>query len=145
MNSSIYWILAFLGGVAVALQGAANASLGSRIGLHSALLVSTTIVWLFCIGLYVARGMGPLTAPGTSPVFYIGGFCGFLIITAAAIAFPKIGPAAAIALFVAGQGTAAVLVEHNALLGMARVSFTPTRIVGVVFVLLGAFLLRRPS
>lgn len=145
MNFSIYWVLAFVGGVAVALQGAANASLGSRIGLHSALFVSTTIVWLFCIGLYVARGMGPLTAPGTSPLFYIGGLCGFVIITAAALAFPKIGPAAAIALFVAGQGTAAVIVEHHAFLGMTRVGLTPTRVVGVGFVLLGAFLLRRPS
>jgi transporter family-2 protein len=145
VNAPVYWLLALLGGAAVAAQGAANASLGSRIGLHSALFVSTTIVWLFCIAFYVARGMGPLVAPQTSPWLYIGGFCGFLIISAAALAFPRIGPTAAIALFVAGQGATALIVEHFGLLGMSRVALSPARVVGVLLVLAGAFLLRRPA
>lgn len=144
MSSPLYWFLAILGGAAVALQGAANASLGSRIGLHAALFVSTTIVWLFCIVFYVARGMGPLSAPQTSPWLYVGGLCGFVIISAAAIAFPRIGPAAAIALFVAGQGATALIIEHFGLLGMTRVAMSPARIVGLGLVLAGAFLLRRP-
>lgn len=143
MNSLPYFVLAFLGGIAVALQGAANASLGHRIGLHSALLVSTTIVWLFCIGFYLYRGMGSITAPNVPLSLYIGGFCGFLIITAAALAFPRIGPAPALALFVAGQGVAAIVIEHYALFGMTRVPFSTNRLVGVLFVLIGVVLLRR--
>jgi bacterial/archaeal transporter family-2 protein len=145
VNVLPYAILALCGGIAVALQGAANASLGSKIGLHSALFVSTSIVWLFCIGFYAVRGMGPLTAPGVSLAHYIGGFCGFLIITAAALAFPRIGPAAAIALFVAGQGVAAVVVEHYAWFGMTRVPFSMSRLIGVALVVIGAFLLRKQA
>ena len=139
----IYSVLAFFGGVSVACQGAANAALGSRIGLHAALFVSTSIVWLFCAVFYAVKGFGSLAAPGIAPSLYAGGLCGFVIITAAAIAFPKIGPAAAVALFVAGQGIAAIVIEHHALLGAARVAAAPSRLIGVALVIAGAMLLRK--
>lgn len=143
MSTWPFVLLAFLGGMAVALQGSANAALGQRIGLHVALFTSTTVVWLFCIAFYLSKGGGALHASGVPATLYIGGFCGFLIITAAALAFPRIGPAASLALFVAGQGVTALLLEHFGWLGTQRVEMQPSRLIGIVCVIVGAFLLRR--
>jgi transporter family-2 protein len=140
---ALFAALALAGGAAVATQGVANAALGTRIGLPAALFASTTIVWLFTLSWYAGRGFGALHAPGIPPIHYVGGLCGFVIITAAALAMPRIGAALALSLFLVGQLVAALLIEHHGWFHVPRVAVSWQRIAGIALIVGGALLLRR--
>ena len=143
MSILLFALLAVLGGIAVATQGSANAALARPLGLPAALFISTSIVWLFCFAWYAAAGFPSLWQRGIPAPHLVGGICGFLIITAAAIAFPRIGPAFALALFLVGQLGAALLIEHRGWFGVEPVAFSKPRLLGVALLLAGAWLLKR--
>lgn len=136
-------LLAMIGGASMSTQASANAGLAARIGLGSALLVSTTIVFLFTIGFWLWRGAATTFFPPNTPkVLYVGGLCGFLIISTLAYAFPRLGGAQTVALVVLGQGLAALAIDHFGLLDMPRDPATLRRCGGVLLIALGAFLSR---
>lgn len=135
--------LALLGGAAAATQAGANAGLAARIGLPQALVVNTSVVLLFALAFWLARGAGTAFFPaGTPPSLYVGGVCGFIIIAALAFAFPRLGAARAVALMVLGQGIAAVLIDHYGLLGIPRDAATLKKAAGIALLAAGAWLVR---
>lgn len=112
-------------------------------GWGAALVVNTSIVLLASLILYFARGPhGSFFPSGTPWSLYVGGICGFIIISSLAFVFPKIGAAVAIALVVLGQGVAALVIDHFGLMGMPKEPVTLARIGGLVLVGAGVALLR---
>jgi transporter family-2 protein len=79
---------------------------------------------------------------GTPWVFYIGGFCGFLIVFSLALVFPKIGAALAMALVVLGQSAAALAIDHFGLLEMPKAPLSIARVAGLALVAGGVALIR---
>jgi transporter family-2 protein len=80
---------------------------------------------------------------GTPWSLYVGGLCGFVIILALALVFPRIGAGTAVGLMVLGQAVAALVVDHWALLGLAREPVSLSRVGGLALVVAGVVLLRR--
>ena len=139
----LFAALAIAAGVAAALQAATNAGLSKSAGLGPALVVNTVVVLIGALGLWAALGAKTTFFPESVPsAFYLGGVYGFVIIASLAFVFPKIGAAYAIALMVAGQCGAALVVDHFGLVGMPRDPVTTQRVIGVALVAAGAVVMR---
>jgi bacterial/archaeal transporter family-2 protein len=137
-------LAATVAGVAASFQAAANAGLASRTGLGPALIVNTTVVLLCTFVFFFATHSAATFLPtGTPWSLYIGGFCGFTIILAAAFVFPRIGAGSAAALMVLGQGAAALAIDHFGLMGISRESVSLSRISGFMLIIAGVALIRR--
>jgi transporter family-2 protein len=73
----------------------------------------------------------------------VGGACGALILSCVLFALPQVGSAGVIVLFILGQLLAAVLLDHFAVLGIARHAISLQRLAGIAAVAGGAFLVVR--
>ena len=95
------------------------------------------------LALWLATGANAGFFPAGAPwSAYLGGFCGFAMLAAVALAFPKLGAAWAVALIVLGQAAAALAIDHFGLLGMERIALTPLRAAGMALIVAGVGLLR---
>jgi transporter family-2 protein len=139
----LFAALAIAAGVAAALQAATNAGLSRSTGLGPALVVNTVVVLIGAIGLWAATGARATFFPaGAVWTLYLGGVFGFVIIASLAFVFPKIGAAYSVALMIAGQCAAALVVDHFGLMGMPRDPLTIQRVIGVGLVAAGAVVTR---
>lgn len=142
-------ILLFSVGIAaggtIAVQSIINAALGKRTGnLGSALIV--TLVSIAFVSLLI------LLIPGQAKFddlpkpqewyLYLGGILGILIVTAPVLLVPRIGATSTLAAIVVGQLVTALIIDQFGLFGMPRIEITLARVVGLVLLLVGAFLLR---
>ncbi len=139
-------VAAILAGVALPLQAGANAQL-ARVLAHplSAAMVSATISTLSLIPvMLVFRAPLPsLAALSGAPVWvFIGGLCGIGYLIMAILAAPELGAAAFIAVAVAAQMSAAVVLDHFALAGFPERPATATRLVGIVLIVAGVALVQ---
>lgn len=141
---TIYLLAALAGGAILPVQVALNTLLRRYVGepmqvTFVSYLAGTLASLLICL---VARYPLPAGAAlgQTSWWMWIGGCLGTLYVWATIFTTPKIGAALALALTIAGQMIAALFIDHYGALGLARVTASPTRIMGVVMVVLGVSL-----
>lgn len=134
-------------GMMIAAQGAINGRLSSAIGGPiQAALISFTVGWLALLVLNLLLGNTfPLgTALSRLPWWaWIGGLLGAVMVASSATAVPRIGVAAWVAAVIAGQLFAAVLYDHIGAFGQVVKPATPLRLLGVAFLGIGVFLVRR--
>ena len=131
-------------GIASALQAAANAGLTQRSSLVTALVVNVAGTLIGAVALLLVPGTRAVVPPADTPwPFYAGGLYGLVIIAGLAFAFPRLGGAWSIALFVLGQSATALALDHFAVLGQARDPVTTARLAGIGLVVAGVLLLRR--
>jgi transporter family-2 protein len=145
MTSVLLGFLAVVAGLAAALQSAANAALATRAGLGAALFISSSIV-LFgtAVVLMATGGVRALGAAMGAPLHhYIGGLCGFVIISCITFVFARLGAALALALVVLGQSTMALAIDHYGLFGMTPAPLNVWRIAGTALLIAGVVLMRR--
>lgn len=134
-------------GALMAAQGAINGRLASGIGGPvQAALISFSVGTAVLLAANVAMGnrFELPQATGNLPWWvWIGGVLGAVVVGTAALAVPRIGVAAWIAAFIAGQLGAAVLYDQFGAFGQAVRPATPLRLLGVGFLLLGVYMVRR--
>jgi transporter family-2 protein len=73
---------------------------------------------------------------------WLGGLCGATYVTSVFVLIPEIGAAPTIALTVAGQQLASVLVDRHGLLRLPRRHIPPARLLGVGALLAGVALIQ---
>jgi transporter family-2 protein len=128
-------LLALVLGVAVCLQGAANGLLGLRIGLpltlaiNAGLVFAGTLVWLFLSH----AGTAATERSGAPWIYYGGGLCGLVILSCAAIAFPRLGASTTTVLAVASQLVTALALDRFGLAG-DPIPLTGVRVLGLALV-----------
>ena len=137
-------IISLLGGVAVGLQNPLASLMGQRIGI----LQGTFIIHLG--GTIVAGGLllsvpgGNLAAWRSVPWYALGtGALGVTLVSAVTFAIPRIGVAATVGLVVATQIGLAAWLDHYGLLGLDVRLFDTSRFIGLVLLMLGAWLVLR--
>jgi transporter family-2 protein len=129
--------------MAAAMQAAVNAGLAKAAGLGPALVINSLVVLTGATALWAGMGTKATFFPSGTPwIMYIGGILGFMIIASLAVAFPKIGAAYAIILMIAGQCSAALVIDHFGLVGMPRDPVTTRRLIGVLMVAIGAVVMK---
>ena len=141
---TIYLMAALAGGAILPVQVALNTLLRRYVGepmqvTFVSYLAGTLASLVIC---FAARYPLPASTAlaQTSWWMWIGGCLGTLYVWSTIFATPKIGAALALALTIAGQMIAALFLDHYGAIGLAKYAASPTRIAGVVFVVLGVSL-----
>lgn len=138
-------ILAVLLGLSVCLQSTVNGQLSGRIGLPLTLAINSGVVFVGTASWYlVARFTGHvgerLPAPRT---LFTGGLFGIVIISCAAVAYPRLGAGTTTTIAVASQLVTALLLDQFGATGRP-VPMSGARILGLVLVALGVWLVVAP-
>ena len=139
------YTLVFLAGAVIAVQAAINARLGQTLGngMHAVLAsfgVGTAGAVLYCL---VEGGpVASLDALRGGPWWlWTGGLLGVFFVWSTIFAVPKVGVAVMFPLVVAGQMTAAIVLEHFGLFGSPTQPVSWARVGGVLLVVLGVTVL----
>jgi bacterial/archaeal transporter family-2 protein len=141
---SIYLLAALAGGAILPVQVALNTLLRRYVGepmqvTFVSYLAGTLASLVICL---LSRYSLPATTSlsQTSWWMWIGGCLGTLYVWSTIFATPRIGASLALALTIAGQMIAALFLDHFGAIGLTKYAANPTRIAGVVLVVLGVSL-----
>lgn len=140
----IYLLLAFLTGVAITVQAGINANL--RQAMTNPVLaaaISFGSGFLALVLFLLASGSSVPTLDTIRQVNWwkwTGGLIGAVYVTTVIISVPKIGTANLVSLSVAGQLTAALVLDHYGLLGFVNHPANSWRLLGIMLIMAGALL-----
>ncbi|GJE42599.1 DMT family transporter [Methylobacterium soli] len=140
-------LLAALAGISIVVQQALNASL--RGALSSAVWSGfvSYLVGLLCMGVLAVASRDPVPSAIVAARIpwwgWSGGLFGAIFVGLAILLVPQLGAARFIALLVAGQMLASVVIDHFGLLGLAQRALDLPRLLGVILLTGGVVLIRR--
>ncbi|MBA2637653.1 MAG: DMT family transporter [Solirubrobacterales bacterium] len=146
MDRGLALLLTALAGGLIALQPPVNATLGRSVGSLQAAFVSFVVgAVLLAVAAALARGgLGQIGNIGeVGPLYLTGGILGALYVTCALITVRDLGAGGVAAATIAGQLTGSVVIDRFGLLGVAERAITAPRIVGIVLLAAGAYLVVR--
>jgi bacterial/archaeal transporter family-2 protein len=151
IRERVGWIsLGVLAGAVLPIQGAINAQLRDDLGkplaagTFSFAVATAAMALALILALTVARAPRPQVhgLNGLPWWGWLGGLCGATYVTSVFILIPEIGVAPTIALTVAGQQLASVLVDRYGLLRLPARRISPARLAGVLILLTGVGLIQ---
>jgi transporter family-2 protein len=140
-----YVLFALLAGAMLPLQFGINAQLAEWVGGSvRAALVSFVVgaVALFFAALTTVRYGWPERAGDAPWWIWIGGLLGAFYVLGSIVTAPKLGAATLVALILAGQAIASLLVDHFGWVGFEEHPITAVRVVGVLLLAGGVALVR---
>jgi bacterial/archaeal transporter family-2 protein len=141
-----YLLFAFAAGAVLPFQAGVNAQLATW--LHSPVRAAFVSFLVGTLLLLVAAALVFKPLPswgrlGEAPWWvWIGGALGAFYVAGSIVAAPKLGAATLIALVVAGQGLASLVVDHFGWVGFAPKHVSPGRLAGMALVGAGVALVR---
>ncbi|MBK5416754.1 DMT family transporter [Pseudomonas sp. TH31] len=148
--STLHWagllVLAVIAGALVPFQSAINANLGRGLGhplwaTLASLLVS--IVVLLPVMLALRLPLPSLAFITKAPLWmWAGGAFGVCFISLALMLLPKLGASGFIALALAGQVVASLVLDHFGLFGLVERQMTLPRVFGAVLLMGGVALIQ---
>ncbi|WP_313450914.1 DMT family transporter [Pseudomonas rhodesiae] len=139
-------VLAVIAGAVVPFQSAINANLGRGLGhplwaTLASLLVS--IVVLLPVILALRLPLPSLAFITQAPLWmWAGGAFGVCFISLALMLLPKLGASGFVALALAGQMLASLMLDHFGLFGLAERQLTTPRVVGALLLMGGVALIQ---
>jgi transporter family-2 protein len=141
-----YLAFGFLAGAMLPVQFGINAQLADWVGSPlRATLVSFVVgtVALLAATLVFVRGWPGGERLGEAPWWvWLGGLLGAFYVLGSVVTAPKLGAATLVAVILAGQAVASLLVDHFGWVGFEENPVTPGRLVGMVLVAVGVALVR---
>ena len=141
-------VMSVMGGILFALQSPINARLGNAMGgpLTGAFLSFLTgTVVLSAVLLLQRKPILVSNITQTPWWMWIGGTLGAFMVFAAAYSVERLGSAAMLALIIAGQIIASLVIDHYGILVHNPVPVSPIRIAGAVLLLTGVVLILYPK
>ncbi len=146
MSRELAVVLTAATGGLVALQAPINGNLGRAIGAWQAAFLSFligTIALLFVASL-AKGGLGQLSGAGGVSWYYLtGGLLGAIYITSVIVTVGALGAGGVVAATIAGQLAISVVVDQFGLLGVERQPITPAKVLGVLLLGAGTYLVVR--
>ncbi len=137
-------IMAVVGGC-IALQAPINAGLGKSTGSFAAATVSFAVgtVLLAAIVSVSGKAGGLGEAAHVQWYYLLGGVLGAAYVFSALVLVSQIGAGAVAAATVTGQLTTSVVLDQIGFLGLEQQPITSTRVVGILLLLAGTYLIVR--
>ncbi|HXH30375.1 MAG TPA: DMT family transporter [Bacteriovoracaceae bacterium] len=142
-------LVAILIGTLMPIQAGLNAEL-TRFIKHPYLgaLISFFTGFL-ALSIIVLLHKSPLTElkrlPEANPVLFLGGILGALFVGSSIFLIPRMGATSMIAAFVTGQLLMSVVIDHYGLLGIQSTPLGLTRVIGVVLLFAGLYLILKKA
>ena len=138
-------LTALVGGL-IALQAPINSTLGKAVGSFQAAFISFAIgtVLLAVIAAVAKGGFGTMGEARTLSWYYLtGGVLGAAYVTTVLVTVRELGAGPVVAATIAGQLTASVVLDQFGLLGLPKDPITLGKIIGVVLLAAGVYLVVR--
>ena len=146
MDRGLAVVLTAVVGGLIALQAPINSTLGRSVGTFQAAFVSFTLgtVVLAVIAGLAKGGFGQIgELRGLSWVYLTGGVLGALYVTTVLVTVRSLGAGPVVAATIAGQLSASLVVDQLGLLGVEKDPITAVKVVGVVLLAAGVYLIVR--
>lgn len=144
---TFFFFLPIIAGTFIATQAGVNSQLRASVGspvvaAFISFLVGTIVLGILILGLQQPiPNWKNLSEAGWSS--YLGGFLGAGFVMINIVSAQRIGAGSLFALLVTGQLITALVYDQFGWLGFKQNSVTPIRIVGVVLLIAGAYLVSR--
>lgn len=141
-----FMALAFVAGAFFPTQAGINHRLTGW--TQSPVIASTISFAVGTLVLMVCMGVSRIPLPdmgriGDQPWWvWIGGALGAFSVYSMVFLAPRLGAAAMLACILAGQMSAALILDHFGFLGYAQQSISMARLIGIVLIFIGVFLIR---
>lgn len=129
----------------IALQAPINSGLGRATGTLPAALISFMVGTGLLVGIVtVSGGLGNLSAAADVRWYYlVGGALGAVYVTTVLLTVRWLGAGGVTAATVAGQLTAALIIDRMGILGLEETPITLPRVIGAVLLFVGTLLVVR--
>jgi bacterial/archaeal transporter family-2 protein len=129
----------------VALQAPLNGMLGRAVGPFAAATVNFTtgLILLLLITFVFAGGFHSNDDPAPWYAWVFGGLLGAAYVTTALVAVRSLGAGGVTAATIAGQLTLSLVADRLGIFGLEERDLTPTRVLGVVLLVVGTLLVVR--
>ena len=141
-----YVVFGLVAGAMLPFQAGINAVLASYVGSPvRAVLVSFAVGTLALLAVVLAffRGWPGSTEVGGAPWWvWVGGLLGAFYVAGSIVVAPKIGAVTLVAVLLAGQAVASLLVDQYGWVGFPEHPITPGRLAGIALVAVGVGLVR---
>jgi len=145
-NYALPIMLAVAAGISVVVQQALNANLRTALGSAAWSGFTSYLVGTVCMVLLALALHDPVpsaTVAARVPWWaWSGGLFGAIFIALVIVLVPKLGAATFIALLVAGQMLASVMLDHFGWLGLTQRPVDLPRVIGVVLLVCGVLIRR---
>jgi transporter family-2 protein len=142
----VYLLFALAGGAMLPLQAGVNAQLAQVVGGPvRAAFVSFAVgtLALFALSVAVLKPLPSAGRLGEAPWWvWVGGLLGAFYVAASIVTAPRLGAATLVAVVVAGQAVASVVLDHFGWVGFPEHHVGPGRLLGVVLLFAGVALVR---
>ncbi len=146
MTRTLAVSLAAMAGVLVGMQAPVNSRLGKSLGSVQAATFSFVIgtIGLALVATLFYGGLGSFGQAVKAPAWaWVGGLLGAVYVTVAILTVQTLGVSGLTALVIAGQLTAAVVIDRFGLLGIAKQPIGASRVAGLVLLAVGVALVVR--
>lgn len=145
-NTLVYSLIMFLAGVGIPVMAAMNGTVGERVGSPAA--ASVIIFGMGLSAAIIATSVSGIPAlrlwHGVPTAYYFAGlFMAFYVLSVTYIG-PRLGLGNAIFLVLVGQMVAVAAIDHFALFGAHQTPISLKRIIGILVMVVGIYLARRP-
>jgi len=144
---ALFYLLPVLAGIAMTVQSGINGQLRSAIQhpLFAAFISfgSGTIALVIILFFYRQNLPDPAVWSSISWYKFLGGTLGVFVVFVTLFSVQEIGAANMFVLIVAGQLTAAVILDHFGILGMKPNPANLQKMLGIVLLLAGAYLVNK--
>ena len=142
-----YWaviLIGLIGGVAVGIQTPLAGGIGQRVGgTASSFIIHLSGMILSGVLLFM-RGGEKVRDWHTLPWYMLGaGIFGVILYQTISITLPRLGSTMMIALIIIGQLVTGIVIDHFGLLGVAARHIDISRVIGIVALLIGGYLIAR--
>ena len=142
MSPWLVVLMMIAGGAIMSFQAPINAALRSHVGMFEASLVSFSVGTLTLVLVVLLAGKGSLgNVRQVAWWQLLGGLIGAVFVTATLVAAPKIGVTGMIVATLAGNMTAAILIDRFGWVGITPRPIDLPRLAGVVLMVLSVILI----
>jgi transporter family-2 protein len=144
MTKGLALLLSAAAGMLVAMQPPINSKLGQSVGTFAAATISFMVGTVALLVVAVVAGGTHLDGLKGVPWWYFaGGFIGAVFVASSLVTVRTLGAGGVVAATIAGQLTASVVIDRFGLLGIAQKPLTAAKVVGIVLLAAGVFLIVR--
>lgn len=143
-----YFLLMCVAGMGIPIMAALNADLSNKLNSQALAVVILFIVGgaLALIYLLASEGIPRLTSVRPAPISsYLGGFFIVFYITCVTWVAPQIGVGNTIAMVLLGQMISMTIIDHYGLWGAMQFSLSKMRLLGLLLMAIGVFLVMRKN